>query len=122
MPNWNSINGIWEPAKERVFDQRKDELYEGKDRAAKEVLKEQGLDTLGMDVTKDPENVMRARQMGMTTEEFLRMNDVPKEVKEEEVKKKRSRVVNHKRGPRKKGVKPQGGGVTMGGGFGDIPA
>lgn len=123
MPTYNSVNGIWSPAKERTFDKKKDDMYEGPDRAATDVLAEQGLDHLGMDVTKDPENITRARQLGVSVEEFLMLDkeDSPEQKKAKEEK--LNKVVTHKRGrPRKKAVQPQGGGVTMSGGFGDTPS
>lgn len=133
MPTFNSFKGIWKPAREKIYvdkqlsksaKTRREEsfFHDGPDRAADDVLKAAGQDHLGMDVSRDPENIMRARQMNMTTEEFLKLNEppTPEQLKAEEEKK--NRVVDHQAPAPKQGVRPQGGGVTMGGGFGDQPA
>ena len=118
MPSFISENGVWRPAQEKTVVTKEDgtpEIYEGPDRAAIAVLKNEGLETLGMDVRKDPENIMRARQLGMSVEEFLKLNEppTPELIKAEEEKKKV--VVDHSEPKKKRGVQHTSGG------FGDIP-
>lgn len=116
MPTFISNNGIWTPSKERVYDPAKDEIYEGPDRAALEMLKENDVKTLGMDSAKDPENIMRARQLGITVEELLERNVPPSPETLKNAESAASAVVTHADPKRKKGVKPSKGG------FGEIPA
>lgn len=121
MPSWISRMGIWGPAKERVYIPKKDEIYEGPDRAALDVLKEENVEYLGMEVKNDPQIMELARQRNQTVEQYLEMNKpLPKQVVE--IEQAQSKVVNHEPGPKKRGVSPRGGGVTIKGGFGDVPA
>ena len=121
MPSWISKLGIWGPAKERVYDPKKDEIYEGPDRAALEVLKEENLEFLGMNVEDDPQLLEVAQKYNMTVKQYLkRFAPTKKQIDDTEAAQK---VVNdHKNAPKKRGVKPRGGGVTISGGFGDPPA
>lgn len=121
MPNWNSVNGVWKPKHERAYDPKKDEIYEGPDRAAMEVLAEQNLTQLGMEAENDPQIMELARQRNQTVKQYLKMNaPLPAQVKEQEEA--QSKIADHKEGPKKRGVNPKGGGVTIRGGFGEIPA
>ena len=120
MPSYDSTNppGVWKPSKEKTVVIDKDgtpSIYEGPDRAASEHLEKEGVSTLGMDVTKDPENIMRARQLGLSVEDFLKLNEppTPETLKAEEEKK--DRIVDHAAPKKKRGVK------STDGGFGDIP-
>lgn len=120
MPSWISKMGIWGPAKERAYDPKKDEIYEGPDRAALEVLKEENVDHLGMEVENDPQLLEVAQRYGMTVPQYLeRFKPSQKQV--EETTKAQEVVQDHKDAPKKRGVKPRGGGVTISGGFGDMP-
>ena len=129
MGTWNSRDGIWEPAKEKVPVVNKKgepEIYEGPDRSAKEYLKEQGVETLGQHFTKDPEIIMRARQLNMTVEEFCQTAYYTEEMRKKDQDAKASIVNLHKDPPRKSGGKfASGGRNTAGGGhyegdFGDL--
>jgi hypothetical protein len=128
MPSWISKRGIWTPAKEKVAvttinedGSTNPEIYQGDDRAAKEVLKEQNLPFLGMDATRDPDVIMRARNMNMTVEEFLKLEEplTAEQIKNESEK--ATKVVSHQPEKGKPMVRPQGGGVTIEGGFGETP-
>lgn len=121
MPSWISVDGVWKPAKERAYDGKKDEIYEGPDRGAKEVLEEQGLEHLGMETKHDPQIFELARQRNQTVEEYLEQNK-PLEAQKKLQEEAQSKVIDHKDTPKKRGVKPRGGGVTISGGFGDTPA
>lgn len=118
MPTFISEMGIWKPAKERNVSPD-GEIYNGPDRAAKELLTEQGVSSLGQDVRKDPENLIRARQLNMSIDEFLGLNDAPTEETLKQAEKTKNFVQTHKASKKKRGVTPQGGGVTQSGGFGD---
>jgi hypothetical protein len=121
MPSWKSINGVWKPAHERTYDGKKDEMYEGPDRAAMEVLEEKGLETLGMPVENDPQIMELARQRNQTVKQYMKQNaPLPSQLKAQEEA--QTKVIDHKEAPKKRGVQPRGGGVTIRGGFGDIPA
>jgi len=121
MPSWISPNGIWKPAKERVYDEKKGEMYEGPDRAALEVLAERNIEHLGIEVKDDPQVFELARQRGLTVEQYLEMHKpMGKQQKEKELA--QGKIVDHKDQPKKQGVRTRGGGVTISGGFGDMPA
>lgn len=121
MPSWISKNGVWGPAKERVYDAKKDEIYEGPDRAAVEILQEKEVPHLGMEVQNDPQIIELARQRNQTVEQYLEMNK-PLEAQKKAQEAAQSKVIDHKDAPKKRGVKPRGGGVHISGGFGDTPA
>ena len=118
MASYISRRGICRPAKERAVNIRTGELYEGLDREALAFIKQEtGSEDgyLGMDARLDPENIMRARQLGMTIDEFLKLNEPltpEQQMAEEEME---NVVVTHRRGRPKKGV------TSGSGGFGDIP-
>ena len=68
---------------------------------------------------------MRARQLNMSIEDFLKLNDPPTEQQVVAEEAKKNRVVDHALPVTKPGVRPQGGGVTMSGQFaeeGKMPA
>ena len=118
MPSFVSKGGIWYPAKERSVNQDTGELYEGPDREAVKIIKEETgseTGTLGTDVTKDPENIMRARQLGMTVEEFLKLNTPPTEEQKKAEEAKENLVVTHTAPKRKQGVR------SGSGKFGELP-
>ena len=126
MPSYISNKGVWTPAKEETYVDytnsklktnkgKKSHAYSGPDRAALEQLKEAGQDSFGESAERNSDNIMRARQMGMTIQEFLKLNEPPtqKQVEAEEAKK--NLVVDHAAPTPIKGVQPQGGGVTVSG-------
>ena len=118
MPSFISKGGIWTAANERAVDINTGVLYEGPDREAKKIIKaETGSEdgTLGIDAREDSENIMRARQMGMSIDEYLKLNAplTPSQKKVEEEKK--TAVVTHASPKRKPGVK------TGSGKFGELP-
>ena len=103
MPSFNSDRGVWTPANERTIT-KNGEVYEGPDRAATEMLKDNG-DDMGIDAKRDPENIMRAQQMHMTVDEFLKLHDpIVVEKQAENEKKKKEAVVTHKSPEKKRGV------------------
>lgn len=113
MPNFKSDLGIWTPVQEKVVvsnAQGEPEVYEGPDRAAVAFLKQEGQSFIGIDARKDPENIMRARQLNMSVEDFLGMNvpPTPEAIQNEENKK--NQVVTHAAPQRKRGVTPTRGG------------
>lgn len=122
MPYFVSNMGVWTPGKERAVNIKTGEVYEGPDREAIKELKAAGQDYLGMNVKEDPENIMRARQLGMTVEDFLKLNIPPSaQAKANEEAKQVHVQDQQKPNPRKPGVQPAGGGVTKKGGFGEMP-
>ena len=78
-----------------------------------------------MDVTRDPENIMRAKQLGMTIDEFLRLNEPETKATEKAAKENKTKVVNNarkteKNPPKQRAVQPSQGGRIKGG-FGEVP-
>lgn len=85
MPTYVSDKGRWFPAKEKIglinYSKEAFEyegkvinpgdpfIYEGPDRAAYKVLKEQGIDFLGVDFRHDPEFLQSVRNQGFETGE-----------------------------------------------------
>lgn len=121
MPSYVSKGGSWEPAKEKAVNLRTGEVYEGPDREAKAEIEAAG-GRMGMKATEDPENIIRARQLNMSVEEYLSLNAPPKEKQAEALKAAEEKVVDHKQDhPKKKMVKNVSGGVDIHGGFGDPP-
>lgn len=120
MPSFISKGGSWAPAKEKAVNIRTGETYSGPDREAKRMIDEAG-GRMGMLATEDPENIMRARQLNMSVEDYLKLG-APPEAQQKKAEEEKEKVVNeHKAPKRKPGVKTQGGGVTIEGGFGDQP-
>ena len=130
MPSWVSNKGIVTPAQEDIYVDygqskfksnkgRKSFHHKGPDRAAEQELKDAGVSHFGDDVTRNPDNIMRARNMNMNIDEYLKLHEplTPAQVKAEEDKK--NLVVDHTDPTPKPGVKPQGGGVTQSGALSD---
>ena len=118
MPSYVSKMGVWEAAKEKAVVTKDDgspAIYEGPDRAATEHLESEGVSTLGMDVRKDPDNIMRARNLGMSVEDFLKLNEPPTPETKKAAEENKDKVVDH--APKKR----KGGSRISAGGFGDIP-
>ena len=126
MPSYVSNKGVWTPAKEETYVDystsklkankgKKSYSYSGPDRAAVEQLKEAGQESFGQSAERDADNIMRARQLGMTVEEFLKLNEPPTKKQLEAEEAKRNLVIDHAAPTPKKGAQPQGGGVTMSG-------
>lgn len=118
MPSWISKGGIWSPAKERVYDEKKDEIYEGPDRAASEILTDENVEHLGIKSSDDPQIIEIAQRMGLSVEEYQK-RFAPSQKQMDDQKKNQENVIDHKAPAKKKGVKPRGGGVTISGGFGE---
>jgi len=69
MPNFVSEFGVWKAATERVVDPDAPvgkEIYEGPDRAAMQMLKENG-DTIGQHFKTNMDFVMRVKQLGFAS-------------------------------------------------------
>ena len=132
MPNWKSDRGVWTPKKEKTYVDytqsrvdsnrgKESHMYEGPDRAAKDVLKEKDVEYLGGDVTQDPDLIMRAKQMDKTVEEYLHLHDSPTAKQKAAEEAKKNEVVTHQPQKPKPGVSTGDGGVVDGG-FGEVPA
>ena len=120
MPSYNSNGGAWVPAKERAVNNKTGETYEGPDREAVKEIKEAG-GRMGMKADQDPENIMRARQLGIDVKEYLNLNAPPTEDQEKAQKEKAAKVNEQKPGQKKKMDLNVSGGVDVHGGFGDPP-
>ena len=130
MPNYNSKDGKWFPAKEKVslVDKTTGEpyIYEGPDRAALETLKETGEEFLGKDFHDDPDIMNRAHERKQTVDEFCKTKINTKEKREAAFKKNADKTVLHT-APAKKleakqrqtgGSNTAGTGGNLSGGFG----
>lgn len=122
MPSFISNGGEWKAVKEKAVNIHTGEIYEGPDREAEAMIKEAG-GRMGMKATEDPENIMRARQLNMSVEDYLKLGAPPEEIVKKAEEKKKNMVQDHKQSDAKAkpGVKPQGGGVDMKGNFGQPP-
>jgi len=129
MPTYNSNKGVWTAAKEDVYVDysqskfkankgRKSFHHVGPDRAAVDQLKEVGQETLGMDVSTDPQLMEVAQKFNLTVPEYLeRFKPTEAQIKAKE--KASERVNDHSLPVSKPGVSPQGGGVTRTGALSD---
>lgn len=120
MPSFKSNGGAWSPAQEKSVNIRTGEVYQGPDREAAQMIKDNG-GRMGMESKNDPENIMRARQLNMSVEEYLKLGAPPEEMVAKAEEEKEKAVVEHKAPKRKAAVQTQGGGVTIKGGFGEQP-
>lgn len=95
MPSFISKNGKWEAAKERAYNPETDQMETMPDRAAVEMLRENG-DDIGQNALLDPQNLQAARNMGFNTVEemFKVLAPSPKEV--EAIKSAQEKIVTHK--------------------------
>lgn len=113
MPSYVSHNGVWEPALEKVALVKKDGepfVYEGKDRAALEAIKNG--DVTSQPFWKDTEFINRVRQVhNMSMKEYMDANGFDEKTSKEEFEKKLSIVNYHKPEARKSPKKQRSGGV-----------
>lgn len=154
MPNWISKGGLMYPAKERVaLTNNSDKpiivdgkeiqpgepyIYEGSDRAAEyELAQMYGVDEegkpkqgyIGIDCLKDPEMIMRAKQLGYNTvDEYARAMGYNPELAEKQIKEKEKVIVKHEQPKKSEGIRKSGGGTDFSGqgedvygGFGNNP-
>lgn len=70
MPSFVSKGGVWEPAKERAFDPKSGEIYDGPDREAKRYIEENG-GAVGMDILDDPQLIEIAESRRMTVQQYV---------------------------------------------------
>lgn len=124
MPQFISDGGKWRPAQEKAVNIKTGDVYSGPDREASKAIDRAG-GRMGQAANEDPENIVRARQLGMSVEDYLKLGAPPEAVVTAAEKKKKSLVVDNNKGkaaPKQTAVKPQGGGKTIDGGFGEQPA
>ena len=103
MPSFVSKNGIWEAAKERAFDPKTGEIYDGPDRAATEVLNGEG-GTMGQDASKDPQLLQASRNAGFNNIDDYLKHFAPKPKEVEAIKEAQNKIVTHANTPSKLGV------------------
>jgi hypothetical protein len=134
MPNWNSIQGKWYPAKEYVVDPKAPkgkEIYEGPCRAATQELKDAGVEHLGEDYHMNIDLMTRARTLGFKDiDEYLATfhQYKPEKAKKDLEVLAEKTVIDHKSIEKKKAHKEIGGGyitndpkATIYGDFGTAP-
>ena len=129
MPSWNSKDGVWTPAKEKVALYNKEGepfIYEGADRAATDYLQETGEEFLGKPFYDDPEIIDRAHERRQTVDEFCKVKLNPAAKREAAFKEAEAKVNMHHAPSRKSAEKiiNSGGRNTAGsghleGGMGD---
>jgi len=126
MPTWISKGGKWFPAKEfavnpnfTIEDQSagRKPVYEGPDRAAQEILEQEGVEYLGQDFRMNPDLIRQSRELGFkSVDEYLSvMHGVETKKIEEEAEKKAEVVNQHKNPSRKKSIKEVAGGEDRSG-------
>lgn len=72
MPHFVSVFGDWKAGKEKVYLPDEERIYEGKDRAALQVLEENG-GSLGSHFKSSMDLVMRAKNLGFeNVDEYLK--------------------------------------------------
>ena len=109
MPTFVSKNGVWEPANERAFDPKTGEIYQGPDRAAKEVIEANG-GPMDQDALKDPQLLQASRNAGFTSvEEYIKYYE-QKPAEKAALKEAQEKIVTHANPTPKEGV-----GNTVGG-------
>jgi len=95
MPSFVSVKGQWEPKQEKWVNPKTAEIYEGPDRSAVQAIEENG-GSIGTDVKKLSENIILARQMGMTVDQYLQLSDPEAiEADEKRIIEAKKEVVNH---------------------------
>ena len=110
MPSFISVGGEWFAAKEKTVVTPKDGaepyIYEGPDREAAELIKQETggqSDHIGMKVQDDPQLMQLARDRGLTLEQYLEQHK-PTPKQEEIRKEEQAKVVTHVAPPPKPGV------------------
>lgn len=101
--------GVWEPAKERAFDPKTGEIYDGPDRAALEYIASEG-GTVGQDALRDPQLAQAARNAGFSNVKDYLEFYAPSEAEVEKIEKAQTEIVTHKLPSKKPGVNPSKGG------------
>lgn len=146
MPTFVSNKGVWYPAKEKiglVYKGKKsipkDKLsksivingdvlrpgdpfiYDGADRAALQMLQEEGVETLGKDFRRDPEFLQAVRNMGFNSVlEYLKHIGYDDEAEEKKFQEKAAQVEAHEIPARVEEIEVMGGGKDFAGGGNDI--
>lgn len=119
MPKWVSKDGVCVPSKERVALTDKNGepyIYEGPDRAAVEYLKEQGVESLGVHFSQDPELIARVRQIhNISMKEYMDMCGYDENTTRAKFDKHLNEVNIHENPARKPGLKPRTGGINTAG-------
>lgn len=126
MPTWVSKAGKWFPSKEFAVNPnytKEDQeaglppVYEGPDRAALEILQQEGVQYLGQDFRMNPDLIRQSRELGFkTVDEYLEvMHGVKTEGIEKEADKKLQEINQHKNPSRKKSSKELAGGEDRSG-------
>lgn len=103
MPSFNSKLGKWEAAQERAFDPKTGEIYDGPDRAALEVLKQNGGD-MGQDALKDPQLLQASRNAGFNSVQEYISYYAPKPEEVKATEEAHKKIVTHASPKPKAGV------------------
>ena len=136
MSTYVSKSGTWHPAKEKVggltnkskktivVNEKEIKpgdpfIYEGPDRAALLELYREKVETFGQDFRKDPDFINRVRQLGYTTESYLKAVGYDEEQVEKDFKKNAQVVQKHEIGEKVKTINTLGGGIDTSGGGAD---
>lgn len=124
MPSWISRLGKWVPKHEHVvlpqFQGTDKEVYDGPDRAALEVLKEQGVENLGEDFRDNAEMIEVATKFNCDTpEEYARKRGWKPEADSKRIEEESKKVNTHSAPKKQKGVFPEGGSPLQKGGWED---
>ena len=133
MPSFISKLGVWEPKEEYHINPTakpgENPVYQGPDRAALEMMKEQGVDSFGTLYSTDSELAMLARALGFKDlDEYLKVRGWNKEKALANYEAEKKKVVTHELPDRKNPGKFVGGGQDYSmqgndrsGGIGKLP-
>lgn len=115
MPNFVSKFGIFHPRKEKTYLPDKEEIYTGPDRAAVEMIKENG-GQLGAHFRTSAEFVMRVKQLGFgSIDEYLQFMGYDEKKAEAEFNKSMNEVIKHESPKKIKARRFEGGGMDTSG-------
>ena len=113
MPNFISREGVWEPRTERVYIEEIDQIYEGPDRAAQQMLKENGGE-MGMHFSLDGDLLMRVKNFGFNSiDDYLKFRGYDKKKWEEKFNGLKAELIRHKNPTKVQPTQFEGGGIDQ---------
>lgn len=110
MPTFISRGGIWEPAKERAFDPKTGEIYDGPDREAVRYIKAEG-GKVGTAIEEDPQLIEIAEARRQTVHEYIAKH-APTPAQVQAKAEADTKIVTHADPIPKEGVSPSLGGFN----------
>ena len=110
MPNFVSVFGEWKPATEKVYLPDEEKIYEGADRAALQMLQDNG-GTIGQHFKMSADLVMRVKNLGFSSvDEYLKFMGFDEKKHQERFDQILKKVQKHDLPKRTNAVTPPSGG------------